>query len=161
MARTPVEVPELPGFVQDLDATLTALTPRTRQVYITNPNNPTGTMVTADAIDRFMDRVPVGITVIFDEAYHEFLDDPPDTLRYVREGRNAVVLRTFSKIQGLAGLRIGYGIAPAELTDILQKTRQPFNANALALAGALAGLADTEHQARTKAITDEGPRALS
>lgn len=155
-----VEVPELTGFVQDLDATLAAITPRTRQVYITNPNNPTGTVVTADAIDRFMDRVPAGITVIFDEAYHEFLDDPPDTFRYVREGRNAIVLRTFSKIQGLAGLRIGYGIAPAELIDILQKTRQPFNANAIALAGALAGLADTEHQARTKAVTDEGRTLL-
>ncbi len=154
-----VEVPELPGFVQDLDATLAALTARTRQVYITNPNNPTGTLVTAIAIERFMDRVPAGITVVFDEAYHEFLDDPPDTLRYVREGRNAVVLRTFSKIQGLASLRIGYGIAPAEMIDILQKTRQPFNANGIAQAGALAGLADVEHQARTKAVTDEG-RAL-
>ena len=154
-----VEVPERPGFVQDLDASLAAITARTRQVYITNPNNPTGTTVTADAIDRFMDRVPAGVTVVFDEAYHEFLDDPPDTLRYVREGRNVVVLRTFSKIQGLASLRIGYGIAPAEMIDILQKTRQPFNANGIAQAGALAGLADTEHQARTKAVTDEG-RAL-
>ena len=154
-ART-VEVPELPGFVQNLDATLAAITAHTRQVYITNPNNPTGTMVTTGAIDRFMDRVPAGITVVFDEAYHELLDDPPDTLRYVREGRNAVVLRTFSKIQGLASLRIGYGIAPAEMIDILQKTRQPFNANGIAQAGALAGLADTEHQARTKTVTDEG-----
>ena len=158
-ART-VEVPELPGFVQDLDATLAALSPHTRQVYITNPNNPTGTMVAADAIERFMDRVPAEVTVVFDEAYHEFLDDPPDTLRYVREGRNAVVLRTFSKIQGLASLRIGYGIAPAEMVDILQKTRQPFNANGIAQAGALAGLADTGHQARTKAVTDEGREFL-
>ena len=151
-----VEVPELPGFVQDLDATLAALTPRTRQVYITVPNNPTGTMVTADAIARFMDRVPDAATVVFDEAYHEFLDEPPDTLRYVREGRNVVVLRTFSKIQGLASLRIGYGMASAEMIDILQKTRQPFNANGLAQAAALAGLADLDHQARTKRVTDEG-----
>ena len=106
-----------------------------------------------------MARVPDGVTVVFDEAYHEFLDDPPDTLRYVREGRNAIVLRTFSKIQGLASLRIGYGMAPAEMIDILQKTRQPFNVNGIAQAGALAGLADAEHQARTKAVTDEG-RAL-
>ena len=157
-ART-VEVPELRGLVQDLDATLAAVTPRTRQVYITNPNNPTGTVVGAGAIARFMDRVPDTVTVVFDEAYHEFLDDPPDTLRYVREGRNVVVLRTFSKIQGLASLRIGYGMASAEMVDILQKTRQPFNANGLAQAGALAGLADAEHQARTKAVIDEG-RAL-
>ncbi len=106
-----------------------------------------------------MARVPERVTVVFDEAYYEFLDNPPDTLRYVREGRNVVVLRTFSKIQGLANLRIGYGIAPAEMVEILQKTRQPFNANGIAQAGALAGLADHEHQARTKAVTDEG-RAL-
>ena len=151
-----VEVPELPGFVQDLDATFDAITARTRQVYITVPNNPTGTIVPAEAITRFMDRVPDAVTVVFDEAYHEFLDDPPDTLRYVREGRNVVVLRTFSKIQGLASLRIGYGLASPEMIDILQKTRQPFNANGLAQAAALAGLADTEHMARTKRITDEG-----
>ena len=151
-----VEVPEKPGFVQDLEATLAAITPRTRQVYITSPNNPTGTIVTAEEIERFMERVPEAVTTVFDEAYHEFLDDPPDTLRYVREGRNVVVLRTFSKIQGLANLRIGYGMAPAETVEILQKTRQPFNANGIAQAAALAGLADHEHQSRTKAVTDEG-----
>ena len=151
-----VEVPEKPGFIQDLDATLAAITPRTRQVYITSPNNPTGTIVTAEEIERFMARVPDGVTTVFDEAYYEFLDDAPDTLRYVREGRNVVVLRTFSKIQGLANLRIGYGMAPAETIEILQKTRQPFNANGIAQAGALAGLSDTEHQRRTKAATNEG-----
>ena len=151
-----VEVPEKPGFVQDLEATLAAITPRTRQVYITSPNNPTGTTVTAEEIERFMARVPEDVTTVFDEAYHEFLDNAPDTLRYVREGRNVVVLRTFSKIQGLANLRIGYGMASAEMIEILQKTRQPFNANGIAQAGALAGLADAEHQQRTKAVTDEG-----
>ncbi len=151
-----VEVPEYPGFVQDLDATLAAITPRTRQVYITSPNNPTGTIVTPAEIERFMARVPENVTVVFDEAYHEFLDDAPDTLRYVREGRNVVVLRTFSKIQGLANLRIGYGMANAEMIEILSKTRQPFNVNGIAQAGALAGLADTEHQSRTKSVTDEG-----
>ena len=151
-----VEVPERPGFVQDLDACLAAITPRTRQVYITSPNNPTGTIVTAGEIERFMDRIPAGVVVVFDEAYHEFLDDAPDTLRYVHEGRPAIVLRTFSKIQGLANLRVGYGLASAEMVDILQKTRQPFNVNGLALVGALAGMADEEHQRRTKAVTDEG-----
>lgn len=151
-----VEVPEKPGFVQDLEATLTAITPRTRQVYITSPNNPTGTIVTGEEIERFMARVPQSVTVVFDEAYHEFLADAPDTLRYIREGRNAVVLRTFSKIQGLANLRIGYGMASAEMIDILQKTRQPFNTNGIAQAGALAGLADQAHQDRTRAVTDEG-----
>ncbi len=154
-ART-VEVAEKPGFVQDLDAMLAAITPRTRQVFITSPNNPTGTVVTEAEIARFMDRVPEGVVVVFDEAYHEFVDDAPDTLRYVRAGRPAIVLRTFSKIQGLANLRVGYGLASVEMIDILQKTRQPFNVNGLALAGALAGLADQEHQARTRAVTNEG-----
>ena len=149
------EIPELPGMMQDLDAMLAAISPRTRQVYITSPNNPTGTVVSAEEIDAFMARVPERVTVVFDEAYYEFLDNP-DTMRYVREGRNVIILRTFSKIQGLANLRIGYGIAPVEMIEILQKTRQPFNANGIAQAGALAGLADLEHQTRTKAVTDEG-----
>ena len=84
------------------------------------------------------------------------MDDPPDTLKFVRAGRHVIVLRTFSKIQGMANLRIGYGMASAELIDILQKTRQPFNANGIAQAGALAGMADFEHQTRTKAVADEG-----
>jgi histidinol-phosphate aminotransferase len=152
---TTVEVPD-PGFVHDLDAMAEAITPRTKEIFIANPNNPTGTLVNQEAIDRFMDRVPEHVVVVFDEAYYEFLDEAPDTLKYVREGRNVIVLRTFSKIQGLAALRIGYGLGSEELVGVLQKTRQPFNANAIAQAGALAGLADTEHQERTKAVTDEG-----
>ncbi len=151
-----VEVSEKPGFVHDLGAMADAITERTREVFVANPNNPTGTIVSAGDIARFMDRVPAHVTVVFDEAYHEFLDNPPDTLRYVREGRNVVVLRTFSKIQGLANLRIGYGMAPVEMVEVLQKTRQPFNANGIAQAGAMAALNDEEHMARTKAVTDEG-----
>ena len=150
-----VEVPD-PGFVHDLDAMADAITPRTREIFIANPNNPTGTMVSAEQIERFMQRVPEHVVVVFDEAYHEFLDNPPDTLRYVREGRNVVILRTFSKIQGLAGTRVGYGIARPELIDILQRTRQPFNVNSIAQAGALAALEDQQHQDLTKRITDEG-----
>ena len=158
-ART-VEVPEKPGFIQDLDAMLAAVTPQTRQIYITSPNNPTGTVVTAAEIERFMARVPDHVTTVFDEAYHEFLHDAPDTLRYLREGRNVIILRTFSKIQGLASLRIGYGMAPTEMVEILQKTRQPFNANGIAQAGALASLGDHAHQERTRAVTDEGREFL-
>ena len=150
-----IEVPD-PGFAHDLDAMLAAITPETREVFIANPNNPTGTLIGQDEIDRFMDKVPESVVVVFDEAYYEFLDTPPDTLKYVREGRNVVVLRTFSKIQGLAALRVGYGMAPAPLMEVIQKTRQPFNVNAIAQAGALAGLLDDEHQSRTKAVTDEG-----
>lgn len=150
-----VEVPD-PGYRHDLDAMLASVTPRTRQLFIANPNNPTGTLVGQDEIDRFMDRVPPHVLVIFDEAYYEFLDNPPDVLKYVREGRNVVVMRTFSKIQGLANLRIGYGLAPKDIADVLQKTRQPFNANGIAQAGAIAGLADEDHMNKTRQLTHEG-----
>ncbi len=153
-ART-VEVPD-PGFTHDLDAMAAAISPRTRQVFVANPNNPTGTLVTQEAIDRFMDLVPPHVLVIFDEAYYEFLDSPPDVLKFVREGRNVIVMRTFSKIQGLAALRIGYGLAPKAIADVLQKTRQPFNANGIAQAGALAGLQDDDHMRRTRELTHEG-----
>ncbi len=95
------------------------------------------------------------ITVL-DEAYFEFLDDPPDTLRHVRNGRNVVILRTFSKIHGLASLRVGYGIARPELIEVLQKTRQPFNVNGVAQAGALAALGDDEHLRKSKRVVDSG-----
>ena len=154
-----VEVPD-PGFTHDLNAMLSAVSLRTRQVFIANPNNPTGTMVGQQEIDRFMDRVPDDVLVIFDEAYYEFLDSPPDVLKFVREGRNVVVMRTFSKIQGLAGLRIGYGLASQEIADVLQKTRQPFNANSIAQAGALAGIHDEEYMQKTRELTYEGREFL-
>ena len=144
----------------DLDAIRQAITPRTRVVFIANPNNPTGTLVRQEAIDRFMASVPADVVVVFDEAYFEYLDDPPDTLRFVREDRNVVVLRTFSKIHALANLRIGYGIARPELIRVLQKTREPFNTNGIAQSGALAALTDEAHQAESKRITDEGRRYL-
>jgi histidinol-phosphate aminotransferase len=150
-----VEVAD-PGFKHDLDAMAAAITPRTKEIFIANPNNPTGTLCKQEEIDRFMKKVPDHVIVIFDEAYYEFLDVPLDTLKYIREGRNVVVMRTFSKIQGLASLRIGYGLAPKHLAEVLQKTRQPFNANAIAQAGALAGLQDEEHMERTRALNREG-----
>ncbi len=150
-----VEVPD-PGFIHDLDAMAAAIHADTRLVFIANPNNPTGTMVDEAAIDRFMAKVPDHVVVVFDEAYHEFPDHAPDTLKYVREGRNVIVLRTFSKIHGLAALRVGFGLAPKALADLLQKARQPFNVNAIAQVGALAALADDDHIARTRAINREG-----
>src|SRR5207344_151973 len=153
-ART-IELPT-PNFQQDLAATLDAITPKTRLIFIPNPNNPTGTLISQRAIDSFMSRVPKNIVVVFDEAYFEFLDDPPDTLRYVRDGRNVVVLRTFSKIHGLAGLRIGYAIAPPEMTEVLHKTRQPFNVNSIAQASAIAALDDEAHLRDTKRVIDDG-----
>jgi histidinol-phosphate aminotransferase len=150
-----IEVPD-PGFVHDLDAMAAAITPDTRLVFIANPNNPTGTMVGQEAIDRFMDKLPEHVIAVFDEAYFEFPDSPPDTLKYVREGRNACILRTFSKIHGLAALRVGYGIAPPHLAGLLQKARQPFNVNAIAQVGAVAALADHSHIAQTKKVNAEG-----
>lgn len=150
-----IEVPS-PDLRHDLDGIVAAITPKTRLIFIANPNNPTGTLAGQVEIDRFMERVPPQIVVVFDEAYFEYLDDPPDTLRFVREGRNVVTLRTFSKIQGLANLRIGYGIARPELIQVLHKTRQPFNVSGLAQTAALAGLEDDAHLRETKRITDEG-----
>jgi len=150
-----IETPS-PDYQQNLDAALEAITPKTRLIFIPNPNNPTGTLVSQGAIERFMSRIPDSIIVVFDEAYFEFLDDPPDTLWYVRERRNVVVLRTFSKVHGLAGLRIGYGIAPRDLIEILHKTRQPFNVNSIAQAGAIAALGDEAYLGETKRIVDEG-----
>jgi len=144
----------------DLEAIARAITPRTKVIFIANPNNPTGTLVRQEAIDRFMTEVPDDVVVVFDEAYFEYLDDPPDTMKFVRQERNVIILRTFSKIHALANARLGYGIARAELIRVLQKTREPFNTNGLVQAGAVAALADEAHQAETKRITDEGRNYL-
>jgi histidinol-phosphate aminotransferase len=153
-ART-IEVPS-PDYQQDPDGMLVAITPKTRLIFVPNPNNPTGTLLSQRAIDDFISRISENVIVVFDEAYFEFLDHPPDTLRFIREGRNIVVLRTFSKIHGLAGLRIGYAVGPADLIEVLHKTRQPFNVNSIAQVGALAALEDDEHQRETKRVIDEG-----
>jgi histidinol-phosphate aminotransferase len=150
-----IEAPS-PDYQQDLEAMLDAITPKTRVIFIANPNNPTGALISQGKIDKFMSRLPENIIVVFDEAYFEFLDNPPDALQYVREDRNLVVLRTFSKIHGLAGLRIGYGVARSGLIAVLDKTRQPFNVNSIAHAGALAALKDEAHQRETKRVVDQG-----
>ena len=152
---TYVEVDD-PDFIHDLDAMADAITPNTRLVFIANPNNPTGTQVTQEAIDRFVDRLPPHVIAVFDEAYFEFLDTPPDVFKHIRAGKNVIVLRTCSKIHGLAALRIGYGIAPAGLAGLLQKARQPFNTNAIAQAAALAALHDEEHIANTRQVNRDG-----
>jgi len=150
-----IEVPS-PDYQQDLEAMLAAVTPKTRLMFVPNPNNPTGTLIPQRAIDNFMSRVPENVVVIFDEAYFEFLDDPPDTFRFIREGRHVIVLRTFSKIHGLAGLRIGYAVARPDVIEILHRTRQPFNVNSIAQIGALAALEDDAHLCETKRVVDEG-----
>ncbi|HEY2102972.1 MAG TPA: histidinol-phosphate transaminase [Chthoniobacterales bacterium] len=150
-----IEAPSC-NYGHDPDALLDAITDRTELIFIANPNNPTGTLLSGDAVERFMRRVPPHLIVIFDEAYYDFVDHPPDIIRYIRKGKNVVALRTFSKIHGLAGLRVGYGMARPELIQVLQKTRQPFNVNGIAQAGALASLGDDEHQQETKRTVDKG-----
>lgn len=150
-----IETPS-PDYRHDPDAMIAAITPRTRLIFLANPNNPTGTLLSQKELDRFMSRLPEDVVAVFDEAYFEYVNDPPDTIRYARDGRNVIVLRTFSKIAGLAGARIGYGVAPPELIRILNKVRQPFNTNSLGQIGALAALDDQEHLDETKRVTDEG-----
>jgi len=154
-ARASVTAVPMRDYTHDLEAMLAAIGKDTRIVFISNPNNPTGTMVDADAIDSFMASVPEHVIVCMDEAYIELLPEgmQPDTLRYVRDGRKIVVLRTFSKVYGLAGLRIGYAVAPEACIRLLNRVRQPFNVNAMALAAAEAALGDEEHVQRTRKMT--------
>ncbi|MBI5777819.1 MAG: histidinol-phosphate transaminase [Nitrospirae bacterium] len=149
----PVVVPLADGC-HDLAAMARAITPRTRLLFVCNPNNPTGTMVSATDVDALMAKVPAHVIVVFDEAYCEYARDPhfPDSLGYVRRERNTIVLRTFSKIYGLAGLRIGYGVTTAEIAGYLNRVRPPFNANSLAQRAALAALGDEEHVAKSRAM---------
>jgi histidinol-phosphate aminotransferase len=139
-------------YGHDLPAMLRAITPRTRIVFVANPNNPTGTLVSREELIKFVNDVPDNVLLVMDEAYIEFLDEPVDLVPLIRLGarKNLILMRTFSKIYGLAGLRIGYGIAAPELVSALEKIRQPFNANLLAQTAALAALDDDEHVRRTR-----------
>jgi len=135
----------------DLSAIAHAVTHRTKVIYLGNPNNPTGTMFTTDTLDRLLDGLPPRVLVVLDEAYYDYVQRPDysRSVDYVRDGRNILVLRTFSKVHGLAGLRIGYGMGHPELVGALNRVRSPFNANMLAQAAALAALDDLEHVARS------------
>jgi histidinol-phosphate aminotransferase len=137
------------GF--NLAAMAELLTPRTRLILIANPNNPTGTIVRRNDLDAFLGKVPEHALVVMDEAYFEYVDDReyPDSFNYLRSGRQVLIVRTFSKAYGLAGLRIGYGIGRAEVIDMLNKVRMAFNAGSLAQVAALAALDDREHVEKT------------
>ena len=139
-----IEVP-MQGLTHDLNAMADAIREDTAIVFVCNPNNPTGSMVTEEEIDAFMARVPEDVLVVFDEAYAEIcLGEMPDTMKFFRQGRAAIVLRTFSKAYGLAGLRVGYGIGPAEIIQALEKPRQPFNTTLLGQMAAAAALDDDQ-----------------
>ena len=153
---------DLKDYTHDLDAMADRITDKTKVIFIANPNNPTGTMLTADQVDRFMKKVPDDVLVVFDEAYYEYVkrSDYPQTLDYVRDGRTVITLRTFSKIYGLAGLRVGYGISTPEIIEIMNKVRQPFNVSSIAQAAARASLRDRDHVAKSAKINSEGKEYL-
>lgn len=146
----------------DLDAMAQEIGPATRIVFIANPNNPTGTMLGSGELRRFLDRCPESVLVVLDEAYHEYVDDPdyPDGIQFVAEGRNVVVLRTFSKIYALAALRVGYGIARPEIVAAVNQVREPFNVNSLAQAAALASLRDASQVTRSREANTSGKQYL-
>jgi histidinol-phosphate aminotransferase len=155
-----IEVP-CREFTHDLDAMVKAIEPDTRVVFIANPNNPTGTAVRPEAIGDFLRRVSPQVVVVLDEAYYEYL--PPDLrfegIPHLQE-KKLILLRTFSKIYGLAGLRIGYGLASAEMVEILNRVRQPFNTSSIAQAGALAALDDEAHVRRAIEVNRLGRARL-
>jgi histidinol-phosphate aminotransferase len=153
----PIVVPAR-DYGHDLPAMLAAITPKTKVVFVANPNNPTGTLAPREEILRLVREVPQNVLLVMDEAYIEFLDEPMDLIAPIRRGEhpNLLLMRTFSKIYGLAGLRLGYGIAQPELIAALEKIRQPFNINSIAQAGALAALDDVEHVRKTRANNAEG-----
>jgi histidinol-phosphate aminotransferase len=142
----------------DLKAMADLINDKTRLIFIANPNNPTGTIVSEAELKEFMERVPEDVVVCVDEAYFEFVEarEFPDSLRYVSQGRAVLVLRTFSKIYGLAGLRVGYGVSRPDIIGYMNRVRQPFNVNSLAQVAALAALDDAEHLRATKENNREG-----
>ncbi|MFQ6672353.1 MAG: histidinol-phosphate transaminase [Candidatus Tectimicrobiota bacterium] len=157
MGARVVAVP-LADFTHDLPAMAQAVTERTRLLFVANPNNPTGTMVTAEAVEALLAEVPDHVVVVMDEAYVEYIDreDFPDCLAAVRAGRPVVVYRTFSKIYGLAGLRVGYAVAPKSLVAAINQIRAPFNVNRVGQAAALAALDDDAHVRTSQEVNRVG-----
>jgi len=157
----PVIVPAR-DWGHDLDAMQHAITARTRLVFIANPNNPTGTWIAADDLVRFLTALAPQVLTVVDEAYFEYVNEPayPDTIGLIARFPNLIVIRTFSKVYGLAGLRIGYGISRPEVAAYLDRVRQPFNVNSIAAAAAEAALADRDHVARSIELNRTGMRQL-
>jgi histidinol-phosphate aminotransferase len=156
MGAQRVHVP-MKDFRHDLEAMAKAVSSQTRAIFFSNPNNPVGTMVGRKAVEQLLERVPQRVLIVIDEAYREYVDHPdyPDGVTYLKAHPNVIVLRTFSKVYGLAGLRIGYGIAHPQIIQDINRVRPPFNVNGLAQAAALAALEDEEHVARTVRMNAE------
>jgi histidinol-phosphate aminotransferase len=151
-------LPMKPGYHFDLDAIAAAIDRNTRLVFLDNPNNPTGTIFRKPEWERFLAKVPEQVVIVADEAYFEFVRDPdyPDSLIYHDDGHMIVTLRTFSKIFGLAGLRVGYAVARPDVVTLLHKVRQPFNVTSLAQVAAIAGLDDAAHVQQTLEVNAAG-----
>ena len=156
-----IKIP-LKNHTLDLDATLQAITPKTKIIFICNPSNPTGTIIESEQMHLFMEQVPDDIIVVFDEAYSEYVENPnfPDSLAYVRAGRNVIVSHTFSKIYGLAALRAGYAITTPSIAQAIETVTEPFNVNTLAQVGALAAIDDREHVLKSKQVNHDGKQYL-
>ncbi len=150
-------------FDYDLEAVLNAVTEKTRMVFICSPNNPTGTIVRKKELDYFIENLPEKVLLVLDHAYLEYANDPdhPSGFDYIEKGYPVIALRTFSKIYGLAGLRIGYGITTPEIAGDLNRVREPFNVNAMAQAAALAALEDEEHLENSRRLVNEGRRQIT
>jgi histidinol-phosphate aminotransferase len=147
----------------DLSAMASAITERTKLVFIANPNNPTGTIVRRADLDSFVQDLPSHVTLVLDEAYAEFaahVEDYPNSLDYLRAGHNVIGLRTFSKAHGLAGIRVGYGFVKPEVSDAIDRAREPFDVNSLAQAAAIAALDDADHLERTMQNNERGMRQI-
>ncbi len=156
-----VQIP-LKEHTHNLKAMADAVTQKTKLIFIANPNNPTGTINKRVEFDRFLDSIPEGILIVVDEAYYEYVEDPDcaDSMKHFRNGKDILILRTFSKIHGLAGLRIGYGIARTDILLELNKLRPPFNTNSLAQKAAIYALQDDTHVRYTQEINKEGKKYL-
>lgn len=141
------EIPLYPDFSYDLEGMRRAISPKTKMIILCSPNNPTGTIISKRALERFLQSLPPGLLILLDEAYRDFVEDPDyhDGIQYLQQARHLLVLRTFSKVYGLAGIRIGFGVGHEELIHYLTQVRVLFNVNALALTAALAALGDHDH----------------
>jgi histidinol-phosphate aminotransferase len=153
----PVYVP-LQSLAVDLDAIIGAITDKTRMIFLTNPHNPTGTAFSSARFGHFLEQVPENVVMVLDEAYVEFTRDETcaDSLDFLDDNRPLVALRTFSKIYGLAGLRVGYGFMPAEMVSLMNRVRQPFNVSSIAQAAAVAALDDDAFLNETRKVVHEG-----
>jgi histidinol-phosphate aminotransferase len=161
LGAAPVRVPLRDGRV-DVDSLLAAVTPRTKLAYLPTVNNPTGTMTPRDDLRRFLDEIPEHVLTVIDEAYFEYVDDPalPDAIEEAKDGRHVLTLRTFSKIYGLAGLRVGYGVGPADVIAAIRKVQRAFDVTTPAQEAALASLDGAKELARRRAVNRESMAAL-